>query len=153
MPRSHLERFFPNLEADQYRVTSPRSPKYNCVAWAAGRTNKWWEPPHPFLGPAPGTYWPPGIPAGTSLTGITRAFEQQGYEVCTSADLEPGFEKIAVYSDIHGNYTHAARQLANGKWTSKLGNLEDITHDNLQGLEGHHPAYGTATRYLKRRRR
>lgn len=149
---SHLERTFPELKSSEYRVTSPKTPKYNCVAWAAGKTNKWWEPPHPFLGSPPGSYWPPGIPAGVSLTGITRAFEQQGYETCADAAFEAGFEKVAIYADVSGSYTHAARQLDNGTWTSKLGQWEDIEHDTLQSLEGHHPAYETAVRFLRRRR-
>ena len=31
--------------------------------------------------------------------------------------LEPGFEKIALYADNSGKPTHAARQLDNGRWT------------------------------------
>ena len=46
-----------------------------------------------------------------------------------------------------GEPTHAARQLPNGKWTSKLGRWEDIEHD-LEGLTGE--MYGSVQQILKR---
>jgi hypothetical protein len=57
-----------------------------------------------------------------------------------------GVEKIAIYvrSDIP---SHVARQLPNGKWTSKLGLREDIEHD-LEALEG--PEYGSVVLILSR---
>jgi hypothetical protein len=42
---------------------------------------------------------------------------------------------------------HAARQLPSGRWTSKIGVLEDIEH-SLRDLEG--DEYGTATVLMKR---
>lgn len=51
-----------------------------------------------------------------------------GYERCENATLESGFKKIALYVDNSEQVTHAARQLANGDWTSKLGKLYDIKH-------------------------
>jgi hypothetical protein len=41
--------------------------------------------------------------------------------------------------DEDGNnlfYTHAARQLPGGKWTSKLGKAEDIEHDITDAVAG-----------------
>ena len=49
--------------------------------------------------------------------------------------LEPGFEKVALYGDSE-YYTHAARQLPSGKWTSKLGKAEDVEHDSPADLSG-----------------
>jgi hypothetical protein len=46
-----------------------------------------------------------------------------------------------------GKPKHAARQLANGRWTSKLGELEDIEH-TLNGLDG--IWYGSVMLILKR---
>ncbi|NET26084.1 hypothetical protein [Okeania sp. SIO1I7] len=43
--------------------------------------------------------------------------------------------------------THAVRQLANGKWASKLGWLEDIEHE-LDALNG--DRYGVVGQILKR---
>lgn len=42
------------------------------------------------------------------------------------------------------------RQLPDGKWTSKLGALEDIEHDRLDALEG--DDYGRVVAYMKRQR-
>jgi hypothetical protein len=51
--------------------------------------------------------------------------------------LEPGIEKVAIYADLPADsWTHAARQLPNGRWTSKLGDFEDIEHDTPEGLAG-----------------
>jgi len=58
-----------------------------------------------------------------------------------------GFEKIALYSNANES-THAARQLPDGQWTSKLGDFEDIKHVNVECLQG--PCYGIAIGYLKR---
>ena len=49
-----------------------------------------------------------------------------------------------------GAPTHAAWQRPDGRWTSKLGDNEDIIHDKLDGLAG--PKYGTVTVFLKRPR-
>jgi hypothetical protein len=46
-----------------------------------------------------------------------------------------------------GELTRAARQLPNGKWTSKLGRWQDIEHE-LDGLVG--AMYGTVRQILKR---
>jgi hypothetical protein len=59
-----------------------------------------------------------------------------------------GFEKIAIYV-LDEKPQHAARQLPNGKWTSKLGQYEDIEHNALEGLEG--SIYGYVACVMKRR--
>lgn len=56
-----------------------------------------------------------------------RLFAGEGFSLCDSDELEPGYEKIAIYA-IAGLFTHVARQLNGGQWTSKVGSLEDITH-------------------------
>ena len=63
-------------------------------------------------------------------------------------------QKIALYAKIVDQVeevTHAARQLPCGKWTSKLGDSEDIVHPKLDILEG--PAYGGVICFLSRPRR
>ena len=40
---------FPRLTASRYRDNSPPDVGYNCVAWAAGDTQHWWQP---------GIHWP-----------------------------------------------------------------------------------------------
>jgi hypothetical protein len=63
------------------------------------------------------------------------------------------FEKIVLYGVRVGTDivpTHAARQLVDGRWTSKLGNCEDIEHDTIEMLNG--PRYGVPICFLKRSR-
>lgn len=81
------------------------------------------------------------------MTALTVLFEQLGYRVCSDSGLEEGYEKIAIYA-LEGSATHAARQLENGKWTSKLGENIDVEH-TLMGLEG--PVYGEVVKILKRK--
>ena len=75
------------------------------------------------------------------------AFASLGYTVCQGEGLEAGYEKIALFADADGRPTHAARQLASGRWTSKLGKLEDVEH-GLRDLEG--AIYGEAVLIMKR---
>lgn len=104
------------------RVTSPPSKEYNCIAWAAGDEKRFWWPL--------GGYWPPAAPKETSLEAFVKVFDNLGYEKCDNADLERGYRKIAIYVK-DGIPAHAARQLDNGRWTSKLGKREDVEHDSL----------------------
>ncbi len=69
-----------------------------------------------------------------------------GYEECEDGSHEPGFEKIALYAK-DAEPTHAARQLPDGRWTSKLGKLEDIAH-SLEGLA--ECLYGEIVLFMKR---
>lgn len=45
-------------------------------------------------------------------------------------------------------YTHVARQLTDGKWTSKLGQLEDIVHSTVDAIAG--SDYGEVIQFMKR---
>lgn len=140
-----MERFetlFPRLQGTAYRITSPANDGYNCIAWAAGDTKHWWWPDEPVR-----TYWPVGVPRLETLAAFRDAFATLGYVPCEQADLESGFEKIALYADVDGTPTHAARQLSNGRWTSKLGALEDIEHA-LEDLTG--ATYGSVVQVCKR---
>jgi hypothetical protein len=138
-----LEQLFPRLAGSGYRITSPSNRDYNCIAWAAGDSLNWWWPgTNPNL-----EYWPPGVLRDETLDAFRDAFASLGYGICTREDVEPGFEKVALYASSQGFPTHAARQLANGRWTSKLGNLEDIEHV-LSDLEG--DEYGSVVLILKR---
>ena len=64
-----------------------------------------------------------------------RLFAGEGFSVCEDDLLEPGFDKIAIYAFV-GKFTHVARQLENGPWTSKIGSLETITHLSVEDLNG-----------------
>lgn len=127
--------------------SSPATFDYNCIAWAAGETNRWWWPD-----PEGQCYWPSGIPRQVTLEAFVQAYGTLGYEPCESDS--PGFnvEKVAIYANDQGEIKHAARQLLSGKWTSKLGELVDIEHDALQGDYPHYCAYGHVVSILARPR-
>ncbi len=143
MTPSDIEDCFPDLTQSGYGVTSPATPRYNCIAWAAGDTRKWWWPD-----PSPFAYWPANIPRENTLQRFVEAFQTLGYEPCDSSELEANVEKIAIFADEDGSPTHAARQLETGAWTSKLGREEDIEHQELAGLEGQD--YGHVVQIMRR---
>jgi hypothetical protein len=132
---------FPDLARTGYRITSSPDPVYNCIAWAANRTDEWWWPD-----PGGYDYWPGGVPRQETLDAFIKAFETLGFVVCPDANLEAGWEKVALYA-LNGIPTHAARQLPGGRWTSKLGPEDDVEHE-LDGLIG--PLYGVVVQLLRR---
>jgi hypothetical protein len=133
---------FPNLTPANHRVIGPATDTYNCIAWACGDTQKWWQP-------GPKTFWPVSSdPYDTTTANLFAALAAVGFVVCPDEALESGFEKIAVYAQSLATYTHAARLLPNGKWTSKLGDWELIEHDAPQDVAG--GIYGTLFQFMKR---
>jgi hypothetical protein len=137
-----IEEWFPNLRPDDYQFTSPEDATYNCVAWAAGKTDAWWEPIQ-----APGYYWPDDAPWDDRVESLVCVFKLLGFEECSSDAPEPGYDKVAIYSKGHG-YEHIARQLPGGKWTSKLGSYNDLEHTNLPCLTG--DWYGSVVTVLRK---
>lgn len=141
--KNEIEKTYPNLPLTGYKITSPDSINYNCIAWAAGDEERWWWPDKNEQ-----DYWPVGVKREETLQAFIEAFQTIGYQVCASESFEIGFEKIAIYADENGKPKHAAKQLPNGKWTSKLGNWEDIEHESLAGLVGE--VYGMVVQIMKR---
>ncbi len=133
---------FPYAEVEGYSEESSATPFYNCIAWAAGDNKRgWW--PNSY------GYWPPSAPREETIDAFVKAYESLGYKSCADSMLETGNEKVAIYA-LDNSPTHAALQLENGKWTSKIGQNIDIEHATLRAVEG--PIYGWPVRYLKRRR-
>lgn len=123
-----VERAFPNLGRSGYAITSPQDRNYNCIAWAAGDTSRFWWP-------TPFSYWPGGAQRELTLTAFDEAFRTLRYEPCADGEREEEFEKVALYAK-DGLPTHMARQLESGAWTSKLGQAEDIRHEDVFGVAG-----------------
>ncbi len=140
----HIELVFPGLCGTAFRVTSPQADKYNCIAWAASDTTRWWWPDPP--GQPESSYWPPNVPRVETMQAFRELFAALGYSVCDYEHLEDGFEKIALFA-LNGVPKHAARQLPSGGWTSKLGPMEDIEHQ-LHDLTG--MVYGAVAVVMKR---
>ena len=136
----------PFLVPGNHVETSPTDGNYNCIAWAANDQFNWWWP-------GEDGYWPDFAPREETVEAFVAMFRGLGYTECENGELELGFEKVAIYAVRSAGRlepTHTARQLIDGKWTSKLGPLEDISHDALDGVNG--PVYGSAVRYMRRSR-
>lgn len=114
---------FPGVD---YKITSEQDNTYNCIAWAAGYNDDWWSYDEDY-------FWMGE--RGASIQDLVTLFNALGYAECDSDLLEAGYVKVALYAK-EGNWTHAARQLENGRWTSKLGVYEDIEHNAPDDLCG-----------------
>ena len=136
-----LVSLFPGLETTPWDITSKEDTEYNCIAWAAGDNENWWWPDL-F------SYWPEGIKQECTFDSFEQAFGTMGFIKCKDGSFEPGFEKIAIFTDEDNIPLHAARQINDGTWTSKLGRSYDITHTEtaLLGKE-----YGRQLFFLKRK--
>ena len=136
-------------------VTSPECVYYNCIAWAAKEDIRWWEPD--IMGYY---YWPEEIPRRYTVDAYMMAYGTLGYVVCKNEILEEGFEKIALYADSNKRPKHAARQLPDGNWTSKLGKSFDVRHEFIDkwseiicrpdNIRFNVSSYGTIEAILKR---
>ncbi len=137
--RTTLRGRFPNL-SESFAVTSERTFAYNCIAWAAGDTTRWWWPTGL-------SYWPVGAAREETVEAFVAAFRTLGYATCATGELEAGLEKVALFAD-GSVLTHMARQLPNGSWTSKLGKSWDIAHMEPEEVGG--KIYGAPILFLAR---
>lgn len=134
---------FPNLTDGNHSIMSPASDNYNCIAWAYEINDRlMW--PGGFLD----YHWPADVIDADETQALIQLFLDVGYEECDTGEQEYGFKKVAIYENEEGPQ-HAALQLESGRWTSKLGRLQDIEHDTLEALEG--KFYGLASVFLKKR--
>ena len=137
---------FPNLVRANYQVTSPRDVTYNCIAHAAGEDDKWWDP---CKFPAPGYYWPEFAKRDADIDSLKSCYQTKGFEVCADGAPEDGFTKIVLYADSNEAWTHAARQVDDGEWTSKLGRDIDIRHKTPGCVGG--PLYGEVALFMRKK--
>jgi hypothetical protein len=136
------EECWPYLVSEGYEVRSIATRTYNCIAFAAQDEGLWWWPDQEEIG-----YWPDGVKREETLARFEEAYGTLGYKKCEGGALESGFEKIALYL-YKGKPSHAAKQLPDGRWKSKLGDWEDIEHNTTRAVEGY--GYGEAVLYMKR---
>ena len=120
--RNTIEKMFPNLKPEEYKISSPKDKRYNCIAFAVGDTEKWWDPD--ALG---NYYWPSNIPREYTIRAFKELFQYMGYSECKNAKIESGFEKVALFIKS-GIPKHTAKQINSGRWVSKIGDHVDIEH-------------------------
>ena len=139
---ARLVRLFPNLANESFEIVCPASNEYNCIAYAGGDTSRRWDLPTDY-------YWPPSVARSPSIETLAAVFGALGYEVCSGSSLEPGYQKVALYME-DGEWTHVALQMPNGRWRSKIGDLELIEHQTPASLTGE--LYGRLYLHMRRRR-
>ncbi len=133
----------PNSANEPLEITSPDTGKYNCIAWALGKTaGNLWPIWHEQLD------WPADLPRVNRTESIVLLFQKHGFEICEHGKPERGFEEIALF-EKDGLPTHACRLLKNELWTSKIGTLEDVQH-SLPAISG--GMYGEVAVFMKRRK-
>ena len=113
---------FPLARAGDIVTDSEMTPEYNCVGWALHlkRSVIWPDDDQQHQ-------WAPDLPRRPDKDIFCAFFEKMGFSECNDENFEQSREKIAIYS--RGNEVlHVARQLRDGRWTSKLGPLADVLH-------------------------
>jgi hypothetical protein len=141
-----LQVLFPKLTPSTYKRISKAAPRYNCMAFANGDKRKWWEPGCPG-----GRFrWPEDVKQST-VEAYAKVFENDGFTRTTNRSHDPEYEKIAIYRDSEGAFSHVTK--SDGRvWKSKLGKGQDIAHASLDVLEGNQgDEYGSVDVLLQRR--
>ena len=110
-----IDEDLPHLVAEGYEVTSNSTDEYNCIAYAAGETDRWWSHVE-----GDDYYWPEYASRTPSIVSLIEVFTGLGYQPCEGTGDDRGFRKVALYVDQQGDRTHAAVQLPSGEWSSKL---------------------------------
>lgn len=76
---TRIEAALPGLRAAGYSQTSPADDRYNCIAWAAGATDRGWWP-----GDRAATYWlryrraDVGLPPTAAVAAVPRTVSGPG---------------------------------------------------------------------------
>lgn len=150
--KKQIIKTFPKLNSDsKFEITSKRDIKYNCIAWAAIFDDKFMWPPGEVTNlDGVTSFWPEELPTDQSVETFIKLYQKFNFEVCENPDFEEGYRKIAIYWDSSKKCcTHAARQRANGIWTSKLGKEQDISHSDPYTLES--DRYGKVVTIMRKK--
>jgi hypothetical protein len=60
---------FPYSTSENYKQTSPDDLRYNCIAWAAGESHRFWEPSRR------GRFWPMKVSKSKRKEALIELFE------------------------------------------------------------------------------
>lgn len=118
---------FPRL-GDDYEILAPASSEYNCISWSLGVTDRW--------------IWPVQARSSIFFSDFDDLYTRHGYRRLSTLafDQLADHDKVVLYAKVNASGvlepTHAARQEADGSWTSKVGKMPLIRHLHPRDLEG-----------------
>jgi hypothetical protein len=118
---------FPQLMSN-FEVLAAPTKVYNCIANSLGYHDRWVNP----------------ITSSGSnkLAGMDQLYAAQGYQRMSTLDfsLQKGYQKVVVYATVVNGVikevTHAAIQMSDGAWSSKLGANALIKHISPNDVAG-----------------
>lgn len=126
-----------------FKLLSPFSYKYNCIAFAMGMDDRWVD--HSDI---PWHWWSP-VAKGPSVEHLKNAFQYFGFEECGLDDtVDDQYDKVALYHVGH-DWTHAARIVDNGIYHSKFGESYDGRHSSGNVLQAQYGSVCLIMRRLK----
>ena len=123
---------FPRL-GEEFEVLAPATVTYNCIGWSLGHTRSW--------------VWPTVSGQPASLYHFDGLYRYYGFYRVAGLDYsrQPGLDKVVLYASQQPDGriapTHAALQMTDGSWSSKLGSLPLIRHLHPNDVAG--PSYGS----------
>lgn len=127
-----IQKNFPNLGPDKFAYTSLKTEDYNCMAWAVENTEDWIQ--------FDGGY-------DCKIETYINYFSSLGFTITEDVSYTNGIIKICLYAE-NNEFRHVARQLPNGRWTSKMGDWEDIEHETPDVLIGNF--YGSKLIFMEK---
>lgn len=149
---------FSELAADpSFKINSPESKEYNCIAWAMGFDDRWVDPEDADY--IHKKWWPEGVERSLEPEVLISAFKKLGFERCEDGCYVSDFDKVALYKGRYYNkltglfeekivWTHAAKIVGNNLYHSKIGESFDIYHSGRDLFRG--TMYGTVYSYMQR---
>jgi hypothetical protein len=126
-----VKRIFPRLKTEDFEVIGGDSPFHNCVGDVLNTLGQ--SIPDP----------------ARRLQSAVNFFEKKGWGVCENGDLELGLEKLAIYVDTLGRWTHVCLGMPDGRWRHKCGLRGRILTQSARSLEGQ--LYGTCLHFMMRK--
>ncbi len=133
-----IKKHFPNLTFESFKYTSEKTDDYNCAAWSIEIEDEWIQ------------FRDPKGMLDVSITTYINYFTNLGFSITNDKNFEEGVKKIAIYKNEQDEFKHVARLMSNGKWTSKIGDWEDIEHDTLEVLADR--SYGKPCLIMEKRK-
>lgn len=79
---------FPDLNKGSWEKASDADAKYNCIAFAAGRTDVFWWPDN-YPDPE-SDYWPHGLLREETIAAFVQLFESLRFQCCVDGNLAVG---------------------------------------------------------------